>query len=74
MHAVHEVLSFAAGAAFDGGDVLELKLGHGNTPFEDPLNLIFFRSRISDHPDTQTARLILDELYIPDLIIECAVV
>ncbi len=74
MQAVHEVPPLAARASFDGGDILELKPGHGDAPFEGPLDLVSFCSRVRDYPHKQTARLILDELNIPYLIIERVVV
>ena len=71
---VHEIPSLTAWASFDGGDILELKPGYRNVPFEGPLDLASICSRVRDYPHTKTARLILDELNIPYLIIECVVV
>ena len=42
--------------------------------FEGLLDLISFRSLVRDDPHTQGARLVLDKLNIPYLIIECAMV
>ena len=74
VQAVYEVASLAVWASFDDGDILELKTGHGDAPFEDPLNLVSFRSRIRDHPDPQEARLVLDELNVPYLVIKVVVI
>src|SRR5271165_3061654 len=71
MHAVYEIPPLAAWASFDGGDILEFKLGHGEAPFEGLLDLVPFCSRVRDHPDKQKARLILDKLNITYLIPEC---
>jgi len=71
---IYEIPSLAAGASFDDGNVLELKPGHGDAPFEGPLDLISFCSLVRYDPHPQRARLILDKLNISYLIIECAVV
>jgi len=71
---IHEIPPLAAGTSLDYGNILELKPGHGDTSFEGLLDLISFRSLVRDDPHTQGARLVLDELNIPDLIIECAMV
>ena len=74
MQAVHEIPSLAAWASFDGGDILELKLGHGDAPFEGLLDLVSVRSRVRDYPHEQKAWPVLDELNIPYLVIERVVV
>src|SRR5262249_18132246 len=68
--AVYEISPFAARASFDDGDILDVKLGHGETPFKGLPDLVPVRPRIRDHPQQQKARLVLDELKIPDLIPE----
>ena len=42
VQAVHKVLSLAARASFDDGDILKLKPGHGDAPFEGLLDLGLF--------------------------------
>jgi hypothetical protein len=74
MQAVHEIPPLAAWASLDGGDILELEPGDGDMPFERPLDLVFVCPRVRDYPHPEASRLVLDELNVPYLIIECVVV
>jgi hypothetical protein len=54
--------------------ILKLKPDHGHAQLEDLLNSVSICSRIGDYPHPQEAHLVLDELDIPYLIVERAVV
>ena len=72
--ATYEVPALAARASLDHIEILEVQAGHGQALRQRPLDLNPVRIGLRHQPDAQETRLVLDELNIPDLIPEGAVV
>jgi len=51
-------------------NIFELELGHGQTLFEGPPNVIFIYPVVRDKPNTQETGPVLNELYISYVIPE----
>src|SRR5258708_37749489 len=65
---VDEVTSLAVRVPLDQGDVLEVEFCHGHASFEGLLDLAFVRARCCDQPHAQAAGPVLNDLQIPDLV------